>query len=281
MSVLTRIADMRGNVAAAAEIYDLLSRQRPLLLEMTRRELKDRYAGSALGLGWAVGAPLAIFAANILAFMLIFRVRLNAEDGGASYATYVLAGMAPWIAIGDVLGRAPGAVQSSANLVKQIVFPSEILPMKIVLASLPGLAIGCFVVMVLSLFSGHATVFGFAVLFPVATVYFVIMITGFAYALAAIGVFLRDVKEFVALMLSIGLFLHPILYPPGAVPQWLQLLFNVSPFSYVILCFREALFDGRIVNPANWIVTPVLGAIFAILGWRVFRMLRPTFGNAL
>jgi lipopolysaccharide transport system permease protein len=281
MSVIARSFDMRGNVLAVSQIIGMLRRHPELIWEMAKRELKDRYSGNALGLAWAVGAPLAIFAANILAFLFIFRVRLGPADTGASYAAYVLAGMAVWVAAGEILGRAPIAVTQSSNLVKQIVFPSEILPLKIVIAGLPTLALCTGVVVVLSFAVGHATLFGICCLLPLATVYFVVMMAGLSYALAGIGVFLRDVKDVVALLLSIGLFLHPILYAPASVPAALETAFLFSPFSHLIWCFRDALFEGRIVHTASWIVCPILSVVFLILGWRVFRSLRPTFGNVL
>lgn len=281
MSVIARSFNMHGNVLAVSQIIGMLRRHPELIWEMTKRELKDRYSGSALGLAWAVGAPLIVFAANILAFLFIFRIRLNPADTGGSYAAYVLSGMAVWVAIGEVMSRAPTAILQSANLVKQIVFPSEILPLKIVIAGLPTLALCTAVVIVLSFAVGHATLFGVVVLLPIATLYFVVMMAGLAYALAGIGVFLRDVKDVVALLLSIGLFLHPIIYAPSSVPRWLEAAFFLSPFSQLIWCFRDALFEGRIVHAASWIICPILSFVFLILGWRIFRSLRPTFGNVL
>ena len=281
MSVIGRAMDMRGNATAIAEVIGMLRHHPALIWEMTIRELRDRYSGNALGLAWAVGAPLAIFAANVLAFLFIFRVRMNAEDGGSAYAAFVLSGMSAWVAIGEVLGRAPSAIVQSGNLVKQIVFPSEILPFKVVLAGLPTLGVCCGVVILLSLYTGHATLLGLFVLLPTSVLYFVVMMTGLTYLLAAIGVFLRDVKDVVGLLLSIGLFLHPILYPPLSVPALLERAFYFSPFSYLIWCFRDALFEGTVTRPGAWIACPILGMLFLILGWRVFRSLRPTFGNAL
>ncbi|UGV25849.1 hypothetical protein E0H22_09215 [Rhodopseudomonas boonkerdii] len=281
MSVISRALDMRGNAAALTEVIGMMRRHPALIWEMTVRELRDRYSGNSLGLAWAVGAPLAIFAANVLAFLFIFRVRMNAQDDGAAYAVFVLSGMAVWVALSEVLSRAPVAIVQSSNLVKQIVFPSEILPFKIVLAGLPTLAVCGSIVIILSIATGHATLLGLFVLLPICVVFFLVMLTGLAYVLSGIGVFLRDVKDVVGLLLSVGMFLHPILYPPASVPVWLDRLFYFSPFSYLIWCFRDALYEGAITRPVAWIVCPILGIVFLLLGWRVFRSLRPTFGNAL
>jgi lipopolysaccharide transport system permease protein len=273
--------DLHSNVAALKEAVGALQRHRELVLEMARREVLDRYAGSALGGAWAIGAPLLMFASNLFAFMYIMRLRLGVEDSGLHYALFVLAGMTAWYGIQDGLGRAPTAVVASANLVKQIVFPSEILPLKVALATLPSIVVGVVLTIVLSVFAGTVSLFGLLVLLPICLVYYAIMLTGCVYALATLGVFLRDIKDIISVLLSIGLFLHPIFYPPASTPPWVDVVFHLSPFSHLIWCFRDALFYGTITKPWSWIIAPAVGIVFLAVGWRIFRMLRPTFGNAL
>lgn len=273
--------DPRPNIAAIGEAITMLRRHTELVVEMTRRELLDRFAGNALGGLWVIGAPALILATNVFAFMYIMRIRLGTDDTGLQYAIYVLSGMTPWLALCDAIGRAPGSIVGSANLVKQIVFPSEVLPLKLALATFPSLCVGVVVVLSLSIFNGNLTVLGVFVLMPICIVYYFILIMGFVYALAALGVFLRDVRDIVGILLSAGMFLHPIFYPPGAIPHWLEKVFLLSPFSYLIWCFRDALLYGRVSNIWFWIVPPIEGLFFLAVGWRIFRMLRPTFGNAL
>jgi len=280
--LLTRMFEPRSTVAALQETIGMLRRHRELVVEMTRRELLDRYAGNALGGIWAVAAPLLILGANVFALMYIFRIRFSETDiGGMRYAIFILAGMTPWLAMSDAIGRASTVIVNSANLVKQIVFPSEILPIKLVFATLPSLFAGIFVVFVLNLVSGNGSLFGYLVLLPLCLVYYLVLVTGFVYALAALGVFLRDIRDVTAVILSVSMFLHPIYYPPGAAPRWLGVLFGASPFSHMIWCFHDALFYGQITRPWSWVICPIVSVFLLSLGWRIFRTLRPTFGNAL
>jgi lipopolysaccharide transport system permease protein len=273
--------DMRANLAALSEAAATLTRHKELVAEMTRREVIDRFAGSALGGVWAIAAPALLLGANVFCFMYVMRLRFSPEDSGLKYAFYVLAGNTPWLALQDALGRATFAVVANAGLVKQIVFPSEILPAKVALGALPGLLVGVVIVVALGIVSGSITLLGFFVLLPVAIGYFLIMTAGLVYMLATLGVFLRDIREIITVVLSIGMFVHPIFYPPGSAPAWVETLFVFSPFSHLIWCFRDALFDGRILHPWSWFIAPIIALIFFAIGWRVFRMLRPSFGNVL
>jgi lipopolysaccharide transport system permease protein len=280
MSPALKVLDPQANLAALRELAMLLRRYRELTWEMTRRDILDRYTGQMLGGLWAIGNPLLLMVVYVFAFTFLFRGRLGAEGSPAEYTVYLLAGLAPWVALQEALGRAPAAILSNANLVKQIVFPSEILPLKVALGALPTLLVGLGVAIGFAAVTGTARPIGWALL-PAVIVCHVLTTAGLSYFLAALGVFVRDIKDVVSLLLTIGLFLHPILYAPGAAPHALELAFHASPVSDLIWCYRDAVFYGEITRPWSWAVMPLVSAALFAVGYRTFRMLRPTFGNAL
>lgn len=269
------------NAGALLEVARFMGRHRELILTMAGREVRNRYVGSALGSAWAVLSPLLLMGVYVFAFAVIFRARLGEAEGSAAFVAYVLAALGPWVALQDAVARSTQAVVGNANLVKQIVFPSEVLPIKTVFGAAPTLAIGLLVAVGATLAAGHGSLFGLLVLLPAALVFFTALLVGIALLLAAVGVMLRDLKDVVALLLTVGLFLHPILYAPAATPQWLEAAFHASPFSYPLWCLRDALFHGAITRPLAWVAAPLIGALALALGWRVFRTLKPMFGNAL
>src|SRR5262245_6488857 len=246
-----------ANAAALAEASAFVRRYRLLIAEMTRRELTDRYAGQMLGAAWAIGVPLLTMAVYVFAFMVLFRGRLGPTDDGHAYAAYVLAGIVPWLVLQDVLMRATVSVSGSASLVKQIVFPTEVLPLKVVLATIPALLIGLLVTVVVAATAGTVSALGILVLLPLSAFLLLLSSAGLAYTLAAIGVFLRDTKDIVSVLLTIGFFIHPIIYPPHQVPAWLERIFYLSPFTHIIGCFRDALIDGTVTRPWSWLISVV------------------------
>jgi lipopolysaccharide transport system permease protein len=278
--IAARIFSPVGTALALRDGLQSIYRNGGLVLHMTSRELRDRYAGQMLGIAWTVGTPLLAMATYVIAFTFIFRQRLGVDDSGNGYTAYVLAGLVPWLAMADVLSRAPAAVSGNASLVKQIVFPSEVLPLRVALASLPQLLVGLVVVLIISGLAGriHPHVL---VLLPSALLIYVLTTAGLAYVFAAIGVFIKDVREIVTFVLSIGLFLHPVLYSPASTPAWLMPLFYLSPASHLVWCFRDALTEDTIAHPWSWIVASAFAVLIFATGWRFFRMLQPTFGNAL
>jgi lipopolysaccharide transport system permease protein len=276
-----RILDIRAHLAALREIWELQQQRSGLLMALTWRDLTDRYAGQALGATWAVLSPVLTILTYLLAFGLIFKGRLGPVDDGSAYITYMLAGLMPWLVIQDCLSRAPTAVTSQANLVKQIVFPSELLPLRVALSSLPTLLIGLTLLLPLAIWSNTWSPFGLLVKLPLAIILLAIMLAGLSFWIAAIGVFARDLKDLVSSLLAMGLFLHPVLYPPTSIPAWLEPFFIASPLSYVIWCFRDAVMVSTSDHHMSWIIFAAFSVFSLTTGWRIFRMLKPTFGNAL
>jgi lipopolysaccharide transport system permease protein len=240
----------------------------------------ERYSGQMLGSLWALGLPLLTMGIYVFAFLILFQGRLPGSSSSLSYAVFVLAGLAPWMAVQEALGRGPMAILSNANLVKQIVFPNEVLPLRVALGVLPTLGIGVAIVGILARIGGLGGWLSMP-LMVVAVACHLVMTAGLVYALAAIGVFIRDVRDVVTVLLSIGLFLQPIFYAPGVAPRALEMIFYLSPISYLIWCYRDALVYGQITQPLVWLATPAISMLLFLAGYRLYRGLEPAFGNAL
>ncbi len=280
LSIAWKIVAPVPNGIALRHFLSLIRRHRELVWEMTRREILDRYTGQVLGSLWAIGLPLLTMGIYIFAFLVLFRGRLPGSSSSFGYAVYVLAGLAPWLAVQEALGRGPTAISQNANLVKQIVFPNEVLPLRVALGVLPTLAVGIVVVGILAPFGGLGGWLTIPLLL-VAVACHITMTTGLVYCLAGVGVFIRDVRDVVTVILSIGIFLQPIFYAPGVAPRALQVVFHLSPISYLIWCYRDALVYGEITHPIAWLVAPIISALLFLIGYRLYRTLQPAFGNAL
>ena len=102
-----------------------------------------------------------------------------------------------------------------------------------------------------------------------------------AYILGSIAVFVPDVRDVLQVVLSLGLFLSPILYLPGAAPSWLSAIFLMNPFSYVILPHKDFVFYGAVENVYVWIALILLDILVIVVGVLLFRRLKAKFAEAL
>ena len=125
-----------ANLRALNLIFRTLAQHRELLWEMTRRDILDRQAGLAFGGFWVIGQPLLMMLVYVYVFSFVFAMRLGVGDNGFGYVAFLLAGLVPWLAIQEAVGRASTCIIENKSFVKQLVFPVEVLPLKLVLSTL-------------------------------------------------------------------------------------------------------------------------------------------------
>lgn len=254
---------------------------RPLLVEMTRRELTEQYAGQVLGPLWAIGHPLFQTGLFLFVFAYVLKTRIGGTyDLPLDYTTYLLSGLLPWLGFQQLMTRTCVSLTANSALVKQVVFPIEVLPLKSVFPSLvPQLLGGCLLIGYVLLSHGMPPVT--YLLLPLLLALQVLAMIGVGFALAAVGAFLRDLKEVIQLTITAGMYVSPIFYLPEWVPVLFRPILYANPFSYMIWCYQDALYFGRFEHPWAWVIF-ALGSLLCLAGgYGLFRRLRPFFGNVL
>ena len=105
--------------------------------------------------------------------------------------------------------------------------------------------------------------------------------TGIAWLLSALAVYLRDVRQVVGLVLTLWMFLTPIVYPASMVPERYQWVLNINPMTAIVDAYRAALLDDRM--PALLPLTLFAGIAFTVFvsGYWVFARSKPTFADLL
>ena len=270
---------MIGSVGLVRDLF----RHRDLIIGLTRRELFAPFAGSAFGVAWSLLHPLLQMGVYLVVFTFIFQMRMGegAQAGLADYPSFVLSGLLPWLTWSALLSTACGTVINSGSLVKQADFPAEVLPVRAVLVCLvPHLVslvvLGGWVVV------RHGSPPGSWTLIPVMLAIQVTGMLGVAYVLSALCVFVRDAKEVVTVLASLGVFLSPAFYPPELVagmPWVLRTLLALNPFSHFIYVYRDVLYWGEVRHPVSWVIAVLVSAATVYLGRRGFSRLRLFFGN--
>lgn len=262
-----------------SEIKKLL-KNRALIKRMTRKELTDRYAGSFFGLAWTFLQPLFIITVYVIVFTFVFKIRIGGEGKPIDYAFYAVSGLLPWLAIADGLSKSVSAVYSKAALVKQAIFPVETLPVSAVLSSFIPISIGLIFYIVGFLFFDPSTLMGLYLL-PLTMIIHFIFIVGVGYLLAIVGVYFRDLSEFITMILTVGMFVTPILYLESSIPTKLVWIVNLNPATHIINMYRDALFYGQMQHPWSFVLCAISAVIFFVLGITAFNKVKPLFSNVL
>lgn len=266
--------------SSARMIAHALHKHRRLLLEMSRRDLTDRYSGQIFGAAWAVVHPLATTAVFLFIFGVVFATKVTTVEVPADHTVYMISGLIPWLVASEVLARAPSVIAAQAALVKQVVFPLEVLPMKMTVATLPTMLIGFGALICYVLVRFETLTWSYLLLPPLIAVFYVFL-TGAAFLLASVGIFFRDLKDLVTLYLLLGLYLAPIFYPSDWVPAAFRVVLYVNPMTYFVMMFHDAVYFGTVTSPVVWLVGTGLAGTSFVVGAAVYARLKPHFGTFL
>jgi len=259
----------------------ILLKNRSLISRMAYKELTDRYAGSALGLLWALIQPLFLISVYVLVFTFIFRVNLGGDSPPLKYALYAVAGLIPWITMTEALTKSVTAVSSKAALVKQAIFPTEILPISSVIPSFVSLIIGLTITIILILFLAPGQLSFWSLLLPLVIIIHLVFAIGIGYFLSIGGIYFKDLAELVTLILTVGMFVTPILYIEKMVPAIFLLPMQFNPATHLINMYRDLIIYGKINHPWSFLIFTVAALSIFILGFLSFRKVRHLFANVL
>jgi len=254
---------------------------RQLIVQMGRREVVGRYKGSVLGLAWSFFNPVFMLTVYTFVFSEIFKSRwAGASESKTQFAVLLFVGMIVQGLFSEVLNRAPSLIISNVNYVKKVVFPIEILPIVAMGAALFHSLISLSVLLVaFVLFNGYlqwTVVFAPLVLLPL-----VILIVGFAWMLASLGVFLRDVGQTITIITTVLMFLSPVFYPVSAVPERFRVWIMANPLTFIIEQAREVLIWGHLPDWTGLGIYTVAAVAVAWAGFAWFQKTKKGFADVL
>lgn len=236
-------------------------RHRSVLAAVTRVELEKRYAGSLFGLAWLLLHPMLLLAIYLFVYAVVFKARLPGYEG-FDYALFVFAGLVPYIGLSEALGAGTASLKQNMHLVKNVMLPIDLVPVRSVLASLPTQMAGLGIVAILLAFTGHLS--AKVLLLPVVLVLQVFLLTGLVLFLAPLAVALADVSYFVNLLLLLLLFVSPIGYTRDMVPEPFTILVDFNPVTYMTDAFRAVLLGAYPASVPSLLVFLALSlAVFA------------------
>jgi len=269
--------------ASFLNIYLSLRQHYPLAYQMIKREVAGRYRGSFLGLVWSFVTPLMMLTIYTFVFSVIFKVRLEQTNNFGSkydFAVMLFAGLIVYNLFSECISRAPALILANVNYVKKVIFPLEILPWVTLGASLFHTSISYFILLVFLVAIGQSL--SWTLLFlPIILLPLLFLILGLSWFLASIGVFVRDIGQFIGLILTMLLFLSPIFYPASALPEYVRDYLFLNPLTFIIEQSRSVVLHGVLPNWSGLMLYYVVGLITATAGLFWFNKTRHGFADVL
>lgn len=257
----------------------LLTRWR-LVLDIAWRDISQKYRGAFLGLSWGFLQPLLSLVVFSTVFGVFLQVRWAGTQNTYEFALFLFCGLIPFNFLSECLQRSPTLVLNNPSYVKKIVFPLHVLPWVSVLVAGFQAALSM-VVWLLACYVIRGGLEPTAVLAPFVLLPLVAWSLAFGWFFAALGVYVRDVAQFVSVLTPMLMFLSPVLYPAEAVPAEYRSWIYLNPITPVVEQMRAVLLAGKLPDVALLSTTLVGGVLAAGASLLWFRKLRHGFADVI
>lgn len=250
-----------------------------LFHNFVRQDFSSQFAGSMAGFLWLFITPIVHIIIYAFVFRFVFGVRPPEEFGETSFVIFMMVGYLPWFAFADALGKSPGLLLEKAPLITKVMFPVNIIPVVGTVIPYMTHSIGFILLLGYLALSGYAS----SLWLWLPLVYFMqfLFTMGLVAILSAFCVFLRDLQQLVALILTSWFFLTPIVYPLSIIEdENIRRLYYFNPMHSFVDFYRQIILGGN-VPVINLEIIVVVSLFTYLLGGWLFMRIRHAFGDVL
>jgi lipopolysaccharide transport system permease protein len=237
-------------------------------------EFRQRYKNSVLGYFWSLLEPLLMLGILYMVFSNLMKVPVE------HYQLFLLQGIIMWGFFSRATTSSLLAIRFKPNLIKKVYFPRDIMVIS-----------NCTTALLMSFFESLVFIIFMAVFqipltlniayLPCIIFLFYIMTLGVSLALASLNVYYQDMQYIWALILQVGFFATPVIYPLSVFPPYLLKILSYNPLAQIIYLARDVTLYSKVPNLASFVF--VFCVAFAILGigYAIFSRLEPKFAEEL
>ena len=228
-----------------------------LIWQLAKTDFKIRYNGSVLGYLWALLKPLLIFLILNFVFSNVFGRNIP------NYSINLLTGIILWSYFAEATTVGMTALLSKANLITKV----KISKTAIVFASTINSTISFLInlVILVIFFVGYhvfPSVLGVLLFFAFLIILYALVL-GLTFLTAPLFVKYRDLNQIWEVLMTLGFYASPIIYPLSLIPANYQNFLWINPMSYIINYSKLALIENQFIPYGQFAI--LLGVVLIIL----------------
>jgi lipopolysaccharide transport system permease protein len=249
---------------------------RDLLYTLTLFRIAVRYKQSILGWIWAALQPLAM----MMIYTLVFSRGARIAREGVPYPLFVLSALLPWIFFSGAVSNASNGLVGYSALLTKLHFPREIIPLSYVSAALVDFAIAWSILNGLLLYYRVSLSWKTLYALPVFAI-LIAFTSATALFLSSIQVRFRDVGTALPVVLQLGVFATPVVYPLSSIPSRFQRLYLLNPVASLIENFRRVVLRGSTPDIPMLISSAVITLCCLVLAYAYFKATEATMSDVI
>ena len=243
------------------QLLHRLKKNQFLFEELVKRDFKQKYKGTALGMAWSVLNPLLTLLVRRLVFTHFFGRRME------HYTTYLFAGNLVFSYYRESTRGGMNSLMANAHIFTKINVPKYMFLLSKNVSALINFALTLCVFFLFAAIDRVPFRLSFlAILYPICTL--VMLNVGVGMVLSALYVFFRDIQYIYDVFIMLLMYTSAIFYSVDAYPAWIQRVFLCNPVYCTIKYIRIIVLEGHLPSPAFHMLLLFYGLLaISIGGW--------------
>ncbi len=263
LSEETPIYDSARKVWPLLEEFKDLWRYRDLLTQLIARNIKTRYKRSVLGIFWTMLNPLLMMLVLTFVFSEVFKFSAK------HYAAYALAGISLWNFFAQTTSGAMSELIWGGSLLRRIYIPRSIFALTALGTGLINLLLSLLPLLIVMIIT-DTPIRPTIIILPIPILLTAMFALGVALFLSRVAAYFADVLEMYQILLTVWMYLTPIIYPKEIVPDRLKWLLNLNPMYHLIESFRAPLHVGFFAGYKTMAAATIVSVLTLVFGWWYF-----------
>ena len=256
--------------------FVVLYRHRKVLISTTMVDIKTKFAGSLLGMFWLLLYPILLLTAYSFVYIFIFQVRFGTMNT-PTYVMLIFAGLIPFLGFTEGLASSIVSVTANSALLKNTMYPVDIIPAKAVFTSQCTQVVGQIILIIALLIGGRLTIYSFLVI-PI-WIFQIMFSIGLGWIVSCLNVYVKDLQNIVNLITLFLMMVSPIAYTVDMVPQGLRAFLAWNPLYYFITAYQDCLVVGCFPRENVLIILAIFSVLIFIIGYWFFIKMKTIFSD--
>jgi lipopolysaccharide transport system permease protein len=259
-----------------------LYKYRVLIQTLVSKELKARYRGTVLGFFWSLINPLLL----LIVYTFVFGFIIRPRDPGFYntpwlYALFLFCGVLPWQTWFSASSmESANVLMVQGNLIKKMMFPTEILPIVVVTSNFIHFLLGLPILLIFIPILGKSYT-PYLLFLPLVIIVQFVFTLGFSFLISALTVHFRDIKDILNNVLTFWFFASPIIYPVNSPSiqnhAILRFWMDLNPMNHIMSNYQNCVYFGEMIRWKRLGVTFLASLVLLYIGYSIFDKLRDSF----
>lgn len=227
-----------------------------IIKELALNDFRIRYQGSILGFLWTLIKPLLLFSVLYIVFSTFMRFEQP------HYQLYLLLGIILWNFFAETTSITLQSLLSKSHIITKLYIPKWTIIVASVANNALTLFLNLLIFAVFILYSPVTITLNSLILFPLLILQLILLSLAASFVLSILFVFFRDINHIWEVLLQIGFWITPIIYPISIVPDSNHYLFNYNPIFHIIDASRDLFINHQLPNLAHQLLLTLFLLIF-------------------